>query len=380
AARMAAFSARSSHRRFLHEPLPFERLSSLLACLRQVDLPLRPQPKYGYPSAGGLYPVQTYLYVKPGKVEGLPGGTYSYQPKEQSLILIAEEPPIGPGVHADVNREIFQESAFSLFLIAQLRTLEPVAGGLARDFCLLEAGCMGQLLMTVAPEHGIGLCPVGSLEFGAIRRFFSLGDGQVLVHSLLGGPLPGEPPQVSGAPRPATASSDGLADELRQFLAKQLPEPMIPAAFVVLDTLPLTPNGKVDRSALPQAAGPAVKSRSAFAAPRTELESAIVAIFSAVLGVEEIGIDDNFFDLGGNSLHAVRIHAALQGLLGREIRITEVFRHASVNALAKHFGEQEGGGKSFDGVRARAARQKESLKRQGQARHGRRSDEQDRDE
>jgi amino acid adenylation domain-containing protein len=380
AARLAAFSARSSHRHFLHEPLPFGRLSGLLACLRRVDLPPRPQPKYGYPSAGDLYPVQTYLYVKPGRVEGLPGGTYSYQSQEQSLVLLAGEPPIGPGVHADVNREVFQESAFSLFLIAQLRAMEPVHGDLARDFCLLEAGCMGQLLMTVAPEHGIGLCPVGSLEFSAIRQFFSLDDGQVLVHSLLGGPLPGELSQVPGALTPAAARSDRLADELRQFLAGQLPEPMIPSAFVVLDTLPLTPNGKVDRSALPQAAGPAVTSRSAFAAPRTELESAIVAIFSEVLGIEAIGINDNFFDLGGNSLHAVRIHAALQGLLGREIRITDVFRHASVNALAKHFGEQEGGGKSFDEARARAARQRESLKRKGQARQGRRLDEQDRDE
>jgi hypothetical protein len=86
-----------------------------------------------------------------------------------------------------INAPIFDQACFSLFLIADLAAIAPLYGELALNFCLLEAGSMSHLLMTAAPVEGIGLCPIGTLDFGRIRPLFALEERHVLVHSLLGG-------------------------------------------------------------------------------------------------------------------------------------------------------------------------------------------------
>ncbi|HEU5320090.1 MAG TPA: non-ribosomal peptide synthetase, partial [Methylomirabilota bacterium] len=96
------------------------------------------------------------------------------------------------------------------------------------------------------------------------------------------------------------------AEELRRHVANHLPEYMVPAAFVSLDGLPLSANGKVDRKALPSPDAPAAGSGAAYAAPRSEVEVAVAAVWSEVLGVPRVGVADNFFDLGGHSLLLVQ--------------------------------------------------------------------------
>jgi arthrofactin-type cyclic lipopeptide synthetase C len=108
---------------------------------------------------------------------------------------------------------------------------------------------------------------------------------------------------------------------------------MVPAAFVVRDALPLTPNGKLDRRALPEpepAAAPADEE------PRTELERAIAAVWTQVLGVPAIGVRTSFFDLGGNSLLVVRAARLLESALGRSVRVMDFFEHVTVADLAHH--------------------------------------------
>jgi len=97
---------------------------------------------------------------------------------------------------------------------------------------------------------------------------------------------------------------------LRMRLRRQLPDYMVPSAFVRLDALPLTPNGKVDRKALPE---PEERAESAdFVAPRTPAEEVIAQIWVEVLKLERIGINDNFFELGGHSLLAMRMMARVR--------------------------------------------------------------------
>ncbi len=131
-----------------------------------------------------------------------------------------------------------------------------------------------------------------------------------------------------------------LAAELRAALRQRLPEFMIPAAIVELAALPRTPTGKVDRAALPPPGETiAPTTLGPTAAPRTALEQTIAAAVRAVMNVERVGVNDNFFDLGGSSLLLVRLATRLEEQLGRPVQPLDLFRAPSVAALARFLSE-----------------------------------------
>jgi acyl carrier protein len=105
---------------------------------------------------------------------------------------------------------------------------------------------------------------------------------------------------------------------------------MVPAAVVVLDRLPLTPSGKLDPAALP---APDYSAASESRAPRTEREERLCALFAEALGVERVGIDDSFFDLGGDSIVSIRL-VTLAREAGLDLAPRDVFTHKTVAALA----------------------------------------------
>jgi acyl carrier protein len=109
---------------------------------------------------------------------------------------------------------------------------------------------------------------------------------------------------------------------------------MVPAHFVFLDHLPLTSNGKIDRCALPATSARRSSMEQSFRAPESKLEREIVRIWQEVLQLEQVGIDDNFFDLGGNSLRLAMVHSRLQKMIGRSFSITDLFAHTTVRQLA----------------------------------------------
>jgi nonribosomal peptide synthetase DhbF len=119
---------------------------------------------------------------------------------------------------------------------------------------------------------------------------------------------------------------------LRQAAAKVLPEYMVPAAIVVLDTFPLTPNGKVDRAALP---APDYTAASRGVAPRDEREEHLCRLFADILGVPVVGADDNFFDLGGHSLLATRLIGRIRTETSRELNIIDLFDSPTVQGVAE---------------------------------------------
>jgi amino acid adenylation domain-containing protein len=138
------------------------------------------------------------------------------------------------------------------------------------------------------------------------------------------------PEDARTAPIPPTVG------ELLAYLRERLPDYMVPGALVTLPALPLTLNGKVDRGLLPapDRARPALA--SAYSAPRSELERTITALWQEELNVETVGVDDNFFDLGGHSLRMARVHARLKEALGREISLIELFQYPTISSLARH--------------------------------------------
>ncbi|MGE6577244.1 amino acid adenylation domain-containing protein [Paenibacillus xylanexedens] len=123
-------------------------------------------------------------------------------------------------------------------------------------------------------------------------------------------------------------------NDLRSALAQELPGYMIPSYFVELERLPLTPNGKIDRKVLPAPEGEA-GSGTEYVAPRNELETKLAAIWQEVLGLaKEIGVHDNFFDIGGHSLRATTLVSKIHKELNVDLPLRDVFRHSTIESMA----------------------------------------------
>ncbi|MBD0844768.1 non-ribosomal peptide synthetase, partial [Streptomyces sp. TRM68416] len=125
---------------------------------------------------------------------------------------------------------------------------------------------------------------------------------------------------------------------LREALAQDLPDYMIPAAFVELETIPLTTNGKLDKKNLPAPEAGQLRSAGEFTAPRTPLEAHVAEIWQQVLGVDKVGVHDSFFELGGDSMRAVALVGALRDA-GYEVAVRDVFDRRSVARLSELMGE-----------------------------------------
>ncbi|SDO80821.1 amino acid adenylation domain-containing protein [Streptomyces sp. cf386] len=140
--------------------------------------------------------------------------------------------------------------------------------------------------------------------------------------------------------REAAADDPGPAlARLREWLRTRLPAHLVPSLFVPLDRLPLTPNGKLDRAALP---APHARAHTPSRAPDTPLEAELAGLYADLLAVEQVGADDDFFDLGGDSLRATRLVTMVRraGLGARaELDVRDVFAHPTVAGLAAHLGE-----------------------------------------
>lgn len=125
--------------------------------------------------------------------------------------------------------------------------------------------------------------------------------------------------------------------ELRNFLKPKLPDYMVPAAFMVLDAFPLTPNEKIDRKALPiPNMGERDKISNAHKAPRSALEKQIADVWKKVLGINEICITENFFDLGGHSLLLAQVQTQLPGYLRDKLSIVDLFKYPTIQSLAHY--------------------------------------------
>ncbi len=131
---------------------------------------------------------------------------------------------------------------------------------------------------------------------------------------------------------------------LRRFLAETLPDYMIPAHFVTMGRIPLTPHGKVDVKALPEPMRARPQMETQYEAPESRLENTIAAIWADVLGLEtgDVGMEDNFFDLGGNSLDIVKVSNRVKEQLSVEVPVISLFEYPTVRSLAQHIHGESG--------------------------------------
>ncbi len=218
------------------------------------------------------------------------------------------------------------------------------------------------------------------IELGEIQISLEAFPGVRAAAVIMRKDRPGDPRLVAYlVPEPG---ADVPIDTLRTFLRDQLPEYMIPAAFVLLDALPLNPNGKIDRNALPAPADGFSDEPSDFVAPQTRYEKILASIWQDVLNREHVSVNDNFFDLGGHSLLLARVHNRLREMVKPTVPMIDLFQYPTIASLARHveslqvtsepaaLADQD---ERQEQVRERVARQKEALQKRSESARKRRS-------
>jgi amino acid adenylation domain-containing protein len=155
-----------------------------------------------------------------------------------------------------------------------------------------------------------------------------------------------------------------ILSELRRDLALSLPDYMQPARYLLLQRLPLTPSGKLDRRALPQPSSQRPTLEQEYVAPQGELETALAAIWAELLELDQIGVNDNFFDLGGNSILSLRLGLEIRRRLARDLAVVTLFQFPTVRALATHLADPAvASGSLAEAAKSRAQKQKQAFAR-----------------
>jgi hypothetical protein len=158
--------------------------------------------------------------------------------------------------------------------------------------------------------------------------------------------------------------ADLTVNVLREQVRKFLPEYMIPSGFKIIDAFPLNPSGKVDRKRLPEINGDPSEREAAYVPPQTGLERNIASVWQDVLKIEIVGLDDNFFDLGGHSLLMTKAHMQLQELLKREFTIIDMFSHPTIRSMAQFLNHDSQDLSQLKASFGRADKQRDALQRQ----------------
>ncbi|MQY09520.1 non-ribosomal peptide synthetase [Actinomadura macrotermitis] len=284
---------------YAHQDVPFERLVEVLNPARSL-------------ARHPLFQVMLTLQNNPEATVELPGLTVAVEPVDAGvakfdLEFLLEEARDGSGALAGTV-----EYAADLF---DRETVADLAGWFRQ---VLEAAVASAAAVTV-----------GGLELpGADARRAAVVPAAPGVKRLVA--------YVVAAPGQTLDP-----EELRAYARQNLPESMVPSAVVVLDELPLTPNGKVDTKALPK---PEISGRTApYRAPRDEREQIVAAVFADLLGLDRVGVDDDFFEFGGNSLIATRVVSRIRRALDVELPVRTLFETPTVAGIAALLSGLSGG-------------------------------------
>ncbi len=156
--------------------------------------------------------------------------------------------------------------------------------------------------------------------------------------------------------------------ELRNYLKQRLAEYMVPSSFVLIEALPRTPSGKIDRRALPEADGARAEDGEVYVAPRSAMERSIANIWEELLKVDKVGINDNFFGLGGHSLMLAHAQSKVMETLRVKVSMVDMFKYPTISALAQHLSEQGNSTAAAEPSRNQAETRIEALNRQRQLR------------
>lgn len=332
------YTQRYSHRAYSQQQVPLEKFTRMLATLDQQEINARPKYKYG--SGGALYPVQCYVYVKDSLVEGVEQGLYYYHPQQRKLFTLQTEACIGSELLHGINRTMAEQCAFQIFLIANLDAMEPVYQHYSTNLCLLEAGLMTQLIEQEAAALGMAMCQTGGFNLEPVADKFKMNFKYQLMHALVGG-MPVEDLETAQADE-FEGQTESIESLLRSHLEDTLPNYMVPSVFVELEKLPLSANGKVDRKALPVPGTNSSKKTTRKVEPTSDLAKRICSVWQEVLGKDSVGVEDNFFDLGGTSVDMIKIYSWLESDIPQNISLIDMFfTYPTIASLVEYISPSE---------------------------------------
>lgn len=160
-----------------------------------------------------------------------------------------------------------------------------------------------------------------------------------------------------------TEVGERVLPNLRSYLQQQLPDYMVPAAFVAVDSLPLTPSGKVDRLALPAPDNRRPELKEVYAAPQNELEQKMERVWRDVLFLDRVGMNDNFFELGGNSILSLQVMLHAREVLGEDLPVIRLFQYPTIRALVRSLETPGDDAQTYAALEDRAAKQKAAYAR-----------------
>lgn len=328
---------RISCRKFLNETVSKEDFSCFISMLKKTEI--EGMKRYRYGSAGGVYPVQIYLYIKKDKVEGISEGIYYYHPHRNCLVLYKGTSQLSSEIHVEANKNIADGSAFTLFLVGKLSAIKPLYGIKSRDFCLVEAGLISQMLETAGSELGIGTCQIGVMgRMDIVSCALNLADDQELLHTMVAGKADitdiTRGTQELKVQMDKTRERDQLKEEIKNLCAAKLPYYMIPSGIVLLDKIPLTKNGKVDYKKLPKVYMGTHKNINHAEKFSNKYEQIIYEVFRKKSGIDNLEMDTSFFDQGINSLTITRAWRELVEKTGKDFPVIRIFENPTIAAMA----------------------------------------------
>ncbi|WP_196223243.1 non-ribosomal peptide synthetase [Roseibium sp. RKSG952] len=273
--------------------------------------------------------IAAYLWVKADAAAGLSGGVYRFD--GECGLVPAHGEGLGEGDVSAINVPILERAGFAVALIQEAAG----AGCGNASSVAVRLGFLAYRLAQVGVESAIGTCAVGGTSVQQFRKAFALpappSAKMPKFYLLLGGMIdPAQTKIWNPVEMDRVDSRDPLG--VRDWLVKRLPGYMIPQAVLVIDQFPLDARGKVDRSALPQPEDLSVQ--LAYQPPETENERIVASAFSELLGLEQVGRNGNFFDLGGHSARMVQLVTMLERASGKRISIKDVFDNPVVCKLA----------------------------------------------
>lgn len=276
-----------------------------------------------------ITPIHIFVYIK-NAMQGAEIGWYEYSLSDKKLLCRTDLDNFAIISESNESSVIYNAASFAILFMTQ-----EIDDEVKKMITQLQAGMLSESLMMMGVDLQIGVCPIGNLEHEELLNLSKVIEGKHFIHGLLGGAILPEQIQEIGD---SNIKSETLSTEsLKAYLSPLLPNYMIPNHFIMLKEIPLSANGKVDRNLLPRVNFLKTKK---LIHPKSVIEKHIAQIWKELLQLDEVSIDTNFFELGGNSLTVIQVMMRLKKHYNVELSLKLMFECPSVYQLSIKLTEQ----------------------------------------